>query len=799
MCMFVFAFMLTGREVKAEEQINIEEFDYSPHYKEGIMSDGGRYCVIMCEEPRRHSEKSSMHVRIICDDISCTSAKIVSSNTDVCSIDTPLMELEYYKIYEEDGDEGEEDGDELEDSDDMIEYPASEMDKPEEYLENEQEEDKNQCNYSADIYVEYTICGIGFSDITITVGDTMERVRIYTLAEENIATSVNKSDYNKVRINWSKVDGAYGYTVYRGRNISQGIEREYKIEKISTVVGCNRTFTDVRADWDVEWEYYVGIIIKPNEKDIYMFDVSKWIWLGGDVNYTLKHPSVKFTKATVANNKAKLYWTRQPNASYLIYMSETEGKGYKLVKKITNSATNSYTYTGKKGHTYYFKLIYSYPEKVPETFCTTSCYMPKKVTTKLNTKITGISSTYAEGQYSNWMFCDGADYVYYYNKSGKLHVVSYYKKKLYDYTLTDKNKVQSKKVISLGSHDIFGAFYYGKDGNYYVTIGYDNPKESSTKTVIKVIKYSSSWKKIKTCNIKGNASNCYMGIQTPFEAGNCRMDMAGNILYITTGRTMFKTTDDGLNHQSNISFQIYTDKMTYTNNNSDYTSHSFNQFVKIQDSYLYLVNHGDAYERAVRFTVVMNYQEIIKKNKKVGYYMWYNTAAYSEDTYNVLKILGRTGDNYTGLEVGGMEVGMNNVMICGTSVPQEYKIAGISGSKLGYVHNVFLVVADKFTGKSTVKWITKYNPQKSKVKVKESRMVKISDDRFAILYTTTYKKKDTLNYVLVDNNGNVISKKTFKNTSFSAGSQPIVFNNSIVWIDKKKDSKTTYINRLSIV
>ena len=46
--------------------------------------------------------------------------------------------------------------------------------------------------------------------------------------------------------------------------------------------------------------------------------------------------------------------------------------------------------------------------------------------------------------------------------------------------------------------DLVAGFYHGPDGNNYVALGTYNTKESKTKVVIRVIKYSKAWKKGKT-------------------------------------------------------------------------------------------------------------------------------------------------------------------------------------------------------------------------------------------------------------------------------------------------------------
>jgi hypothetical protein len=362
------------------------------------------------------------------------------------------------------------------------------------------------------------------------------------------------------------------------------------------------------------------------------------------------------------------------------------------------------------------------------------------------------------GQYGgNW---SGSDTTYYYVANNKFHVVSVIGHKLYDYTLNSKtHKAAGKKIVNLGKYNVWGGFVQGTDGNFYVAVGYNNLKESKTKTVIKVKKYSSAWKLKKTCNIAGGSKNAFTGIYEPFEAGNCRMAQNGNELYVFTCRTMFKQSD-GLHHQSNIAFQINTDNMTYVNHNDSYCSHSFNQYLRYDEDTLYLADHGDAYPRGIQLT---------KRD-----------ANGTQTSKTVFRIKGATGNNYTGVTVGGMEYSANRILIAGTSIPQNYNIKGVNKKRDKSVSNVFVSVTDKNLDSNKVVWLTHYT-KKSKTSVSEVRTVKISDYNIAVLYTTTKKKDTKLHYVVLDNEGAVTYQKTYANMAFDGGTQPILNDGSIVW------------------
>lgn len=130
-----------------------------------------------------------------------------------------------------------------------------------------------------------------------------------------------------------------------------------------------------------------------------------------------------------------------------------------------------------------------------------------------------------------------------------------------------------------------------------------------------------------------------------------------------------------------------------------------------------------------------------------------------------------------------MKTTLDNIITVGTSVTQNYKVAGVTGNSGKYKKNVFMTITDKNTLKSKIKWLTTYNPKKSKITVREVRTVKLSDDAIVIMYTTVKKSKSTLHYIVVNNQGNVICKKTYKNMEFTASSQPKLYNGAINWVD----------------
>ena len=610
--------------------------------------------------------------------------------------------------------------------------------------------------------VFYEVVGAGIADIIVTAGGQTYTHRIYSAPKHVDLISAVQSDYKSVTLKWKKTPGCSGYRIQRVRTSK---EDEEKYETVATVNQANADSATVTAPWNVQYTYrVVGFVTDGVQSFENEYTYPKTL------KATVKKISAEISSIKKSGGSLKLNWKKVSGAiGYKVYRGTSENGKYKCVYT-AKSTEDTYTQKVKKGVTYYYKLRTVYPGMESDFSPAVSRMIPKsgKAAMVSNTKITGISP-FAKGQYG-WSWAD-SDRLYYYQANGKLHVVSVQgKDSLKIYELTSGMKVKRTKTIPL-SFDCWGGFYQGPDGNFYVAVGYYNYKQSTKKTVIKVIQYNGRWKKRKTASIKGSASNAFAGIYIPFDAGNCRMDMRGNTLYLMTAREMFAGSD-GVHHQSNISFKINTKTMKVSAANDSYVSHSFNQFVKFKDESLYVLDHGDAFPRSL---------QLLKADD-------YGTEYEDITTSSLFSFQGPTGENYTGCKVGGMEVGEKNVITCGISKPHKKKIKGVSGYDAKLAYNVYITVTNRKTGKTKLKWLTSYHPKTTSVVVEETRMVKLADDRFAILYTIRQNGKSKLKYVVVNDTGKKVYSKTYSGIKFDAASQPILYKGNIVWVTAEYES-----------
>lgn len=263
-----------------------------------------------------------------------------------------------------------------------------------------------------------------------------------------------------------------------------------------------------------------------------------------------------------------------------------------------------------------------------------------------------------------------------------------------------------KTLVIKNELPFFGGFYE-TENNYYVLSGQNNPNEDASVEVFRVTKYSKNWERIGSVGLYGANTTI------PFRAGSARFAHTGNILFVRTCHQMYKS-DDGLNHQANVTFSVNTDTMSIINSfygvmnvNYGYVSHSFNQFIKYADNRLLAVDHGDAYPRSVCF---LKYSESAYKTYGI----------YTDQVTTMLDIPGAIGTNYTGVTVGGFEVSPSSYLVVGTSKIESQN------------KNVFVSVLNKNSTQAQYYYLTNYTGTDAST----PHLVKITDEYYMVLWSS---------------------------------------------------------------
>ena len=285
-------------------------------------------------------------------------------------------------------------------------------------------------------------------------------------------------------------------------------------------------------------------------------------------------------------------------------------------------------------------------------------------------------------------------------------------------TWTAAGTIVSSRTIDM-ELPLFGGFYAGANA-YFLVFGQSNITESDDAEVLRVVRYSQNWERLDSLSVYG--ANTYF----PFDGGSLRMTETGGKLYIYTCHEMYDD-GDGYHHQANMTFVVDESDMTLADCYYDimniaqagYVSHSFNQFIRTDGTYVYRVDHGDGYPRAVTVTRA----SVDGSVTDVRY------------TY-ALRIPGSTGNNYTGVSVGGFELSAEGYLIAGNSVDVSDEA---SYSAFG-TRNIFLSVGNKALTGNRVVWLTSYTAD-SGITVRTPQLVKLNDGQFLVLWEE------------VDNNG----------------------------------------------
>jgi len=328
---------------------------------------------------------------------------------------------------------------------------------------------------------------------------------------------------------------------------------------------------------------------------------------------------------------------------------------------------------------------------------------------------------------------------------------------------SDDNSLTSSKTLDMPL-SIFGGFYSGSDANYLV-FGQNNIEESNDTEILRVVRYSKDWQIIDSVSAYG------CNTTVPFRAGSLRMAETNGKIYIYTSHEMY-TTSDGLNHQANMTFVIDKDTMTISdsnygisNNRTGYVSHSFNQFIAIDESNIYRCDHGDAYSRAVMINKCTESNGIRNVSFK-----------------NVLEISGSIGDNATGVSVGGLALSENNCLVVGNSVEMgdDYSANG--------QRNIFLSVTDRELNETSFKYLTEYTDSDG-ISPKTPQLVKVSDGMFLIMW----EENNCVKALTVDGDGNIIQPSVTLNDARLSDCQPIVTSNGLVkWYVSDSSSVKLY-------
>ena len=323
---------------------------------------------------------------------------------------------------------------------------------------------------------------------------------------------------------------------------------------------------------------------------------------------------------------------------------------------------------------------------------------------------------------------------------------------------------------------LFGGFYE-MNGNYYILSGQTNKNESDSVEVYRITKYTKDWNRVASCGLYGANTT------VPFDAGSARMAAYGDYLMIRTSHEMYKSKKDGYNHQANVTIQVDTSAMKITdsytkvmNVSFGYVSHSFNQFIQMENGKIVAVDHGDAHPRSI---VLVRYPSVVTSN---GFTDFFSTCKATD----IMAFDGKSGDNYTGATVGGFEISDTAYLTAG-SVDID------STAKYSAGQDIFVGVVSKSTDAVKVNKITNYTAGQGTTDTPQ--FVKIGTNSYMLLW----HRGSSVYYTKIDGNGNQVGA-IYSLAGDLSDCVPVLAGDKLVWYTWKNETLQFYqinINDLS--
>ena len=309
---------------------------------------------------------------------------------------------------------------------------------------------------------------------------------------------------------------------------------------------------------------------------------------------------------------------------------------------------------------------------------------------------------------------------------------------------------------------VFGAFYESAD-NYYVLSGQNNTDHDDSVEVYHVTKYTKDWKALGSCGLFG-ANTAY-----PFDAGSARMVINGNYLFVRTCHKMYN------GHQANVTFSVDTSSMNIVdkftgvwNTSNGYVSHSFNQFIQVDNGTLLGVDHGEGYPTALVLSKYVS--DISSGNFQSG-------IATPCKSLTFMSLVNDTSIhyNYTGASLGAFEYSDSAYLIAGTK----------DTDSTATTRDVFITSMDKSSGETFTHFYSNYAGTDDSALT--PHLVKTGNNSFILLWSN----QGYVYYTAVDGTGQQVGT-THKMAGNLSDCAPIVSNGKAIWYTWKNQFNTFY-------
>ncbi|MBD5161785.1 MAG: S-layer homology domain-containing protein [Oscillibacter sp.] len=355
----------------------------------------------------------------------------------------------------------------------------------------------------------------------------------------------------------------------------------------------------------------------------------------------------------------------------------------------------------------------------------------------------------------------------------------------------------SGKYITYDGLPVWGGFYAGENYNFIIT-GQNNPNESDSVEVIRVLKYSKDWQYLGKASVYG--ANTYK----PFDAGTVSCAESNGILHILTCHEMYKSSD-GKNHQASMQITIRESDMTVTETNCDggfigRVSHSFNQLIMVDSQGNFITaNHGDAYPRAIEMEMLVDGGRRERPNtdiREADIRKDWNDGDRFGDVLTP-EFPGKTGFNYTGAMLGGMAETTNGYLLAYTQEPSA-ALGDLYQVKLAYIakKDIKLTVAGTGGGELSYFQVRQITNAKADLMNWDPNTDPDQGNPFVVPtslsggYIIWKSARGEISWTTYDASGQTGTIRT--GSGKLSDCQPIYFNGKVVWYANRSDKLIFY-------
>ena len=286
-----------------------------------------------------------------------------------------------------------------------------------------------------------------------------------------------------------------------------------------------------------------------------------------------------------------------------------------------------------------------------------------------------------------------------------------------------------------------GAFTKDNEGNFYFFYAKDVEENDKNIENMALVKYDNSGRRLNMYRLIANAENSFNGIKRPFRSGSCKMEISGNMLAIYFATEMFRSRNDGLNHQASYGFII--DKNTFSRidrgqaNGSlqgiPYTSHTFNQFIlPVQDGFIF-ADQGDMYPRQFFF----NKFKLGQRSVPLSAFRFKEGSRYQ----------------FTFAQMGGLVETSGGCFFAGTYERNNVVLHESHNDS----RNLFILTMDnELNAVSQPVWITNYN-NKDTQNAGNPKITRLNDNRYLLMWELMSNESYISTYcAIIDERGRIL-------------------------------------------